>query len=112
MSTIDVTDASFDAAVLRSGRPVLLDFWAEWCPPCKQIAPTLDRIAHELGGQVTVAKLNIDDSPLTPSRYGVRGIPAMMIFKDGEMASMKVGVMSYRKLLEWLAESGVETLGG
>src|SRR3990167_4996563 len=79
MSTVTVTDESFDKDVLQASGPVLVDFWAEWCGPCKQIAPALEQIASELGGQVTVAKLNIEDSPTTPSRYGVRGIPTMKI---------------------------------
>jgi thioredoxin 1 len=107
MSTVTVTDESFEQDVLKAGKPVLVDFWAEWCGPCKQIAPALEQIAEELHDQVTIAKLNIEDSPTTPSRYGVRGIPTMMLFKDGQMASMKVGAMPKGKILEWLAETGV-----
>ena len=107
MSTVPVTDESFEQAVLKAEGPVLVDFWAEWCGPCKQIAPALDQISEELAGQVTIAKVNIEDSPTTPSRYGVRGIPTMMLFKDGHMASMKVGAMPKAKILEWLAETGV-----
>jgi thioredoxin 1 len=107
MSTVAVTDESFEQDVLKADGPVLVDFWAEWCGPCKQIAPALDQISDELAGHVTIAKLNIEDSPTTPSRYGVRGIPTMMLFKDGRMHSMKVGVMQKQKILEWLAETGV-----
>ncbi len=107
MSTVAVTDETFDKDVLQSGKPVLVDFWAEWCGPCKQIAPALEQIAAELGAHVTVAKLNIEESPTTPSRYGVRGIPTMMLFKDGQMASMKVGAMPKAKIVEWLNEAGV-----
>jgi len=101
MSTVKVTDESFEQDVLKSDKPVLVDFWAEWCGPCKQIA-------LELGGQVTIAKVNIEDSPTIPSRYGVRGIPTLMLFKDGQMASMKVGAMPKAKILEWLSEAGVQ----
>lgn len=108
MSTVAVTDDSFERDVLQADQPVLVDFWAEWCGPCKQIAPALEQISDELAGQVTIAKLNIEDSPMTPGRYGVRGIPTMMLFKGGQMASMKVGAMPKQKILEWLTEAGVK----
>jgi thioredoxin 1 len=111
MSTVKVTDESFEKDVLQASGPVLVDFWAEWCGPCKQIAPALEQIASELSGKVAIAKLNIEESPTTPSRYGVRGIPTMMLFKDGQMASMKVGAMPKQKILEWLAEAGVAAGG-
>ena len=109
MSTVKVTDESFESDVLQSAHPVLVDFWAEWCGPCKQIAPALEQLSDELTGKVTIAKLDIEQSPGTPSRYGVRGIPTMMLFKGGQMASMKVGAMPKQKILEWLAEAGVAT---
>ncbi len=105
MATHKVSDDSFEADVLKSGRPVLVDFWAEWCGPCKQIGPALEEIAAEMGDRVQVVKLNIDDNPMTPGRYGVRGIPTLMVFKDGKVASTKVGAMPKSKIVEWLNES-------
>ena len=107
MSTVKVTDDSFQADVLGSETPVLVDFWAEWCGPCKQIAPALEQLSDELAGKVTIAKLDIEQSPTTPSRYGVRGIPTMMLFRGGQMAAMKVGAMPKQKILDWLKEAGV-----
>lgn len=105
VATTKVSDDSFEADVLKSGRPVLVDFWAEWCGPCKQIGPALEEIAAEMGDRVQVVKLNIDDNPMTPGRYGVRGIPTLMVFKDGKVASTKVGAMPKSKIVEWLNES-------
>lgn len=105
MSTKPVSDASFDADVLNASGPVVVDFWAEWCGPCKQIAPALEDIATELGDKVTVAKVNIDDNPQTPAKYGVRGIPTLILFKDGQVASMKVGAMPKSKIQEWIESS-------
>ncbi len=91
---IHVTDSSFEDEVLSSDMPVIVDYWAEWCGPCKMIAPLLDEIADEYNGKLTIAKINIDDNQQTPQKYAVRGIPTLMIFKDGEVAGTKVGSMS------------------
>ncbi len=101
-SIVYTSDAEFDNDVLQSDKPVLLDFWAEWCGPCKMIAPILDDIASEYGGQVKVAKLNIDENPLTPPKYGIRGIPTLMLFKNGSVEAQKVGAMSKSQLTEFL----------
>jgi thioredoxin 1 len=105
MSTKPVSDQSFDADVLKAEGPVLVDFWAEWCGPCKQIGPSLEEIASEMDGTLTVAKINIDENPETPTKLGVRGIPTLMLFKDGEVAATKVGALPKSKLVEWINES-------
>ena len=105
MATKAVSDDSFESDVLKADGPVLVDFWAEWCGPCKQIAPALDEIAGEKNGQLTIAKVNIDENPMTPGKYGVRGIPTLMLFRDGELVSSKVGAMAKGKIEEWINES-------
>ena len=100
-----VTDDSFDADVLKSEKPVIVDFWAEWCGPCHQIAPALEEIAEEMSDKVIVAKLNIDENPSTPNKYGVRGIPTLMLFKDGQVAATKIGALPKSKLVEWVESS-------
>jgi thioredoxin 1 len=100
--SIEVTDASFDADVLNAEGPVLVDFWAEWCGPCKQISPALEEMAIEMDGKVTIAKVNIDDNPVIPSKYGVRGIPTLILFKGGEVAATKVGATPKSQLVEWV----------
>ena len=103
MTTTPVSDDNFEADVLKSERPVLVDFWAEWCAPCKAIAPALEELASDMDGRLTVAKINIDDNPLTPQKYGVRGIPTLMIFKDGQVAATKVGGnLRKSELAEWV----------
>ena len=102
MATKTVTDQSFASDVLGSEGPVLVDFWAEWCGPCRMIAPALEEIAGELGSKVTIAKLNIDENPDTPGRYGVRGIPTMLLFKDGQPVAQKVGAAPRSQIQQWL----------
>ncbi len=102
MSMVHVSDDSFEADVLKAENTVLVDFWAEWCGPCKVIAPALEEIANEMNGRLTVAKMNIDDNPLTPQKYGVRGIPTLMLFKNGEVAATKVGAVAKNQLQEWV----------
>ncbi len=97
-SIIHVADSTFEEQVLKSDSPVMVDYWAEWCGPCKMIAPILDEIADEYSGKLTIAKLNIDENQETPQKYAVRGIPTLMIFKDGEVAATKVGAVSKSQL--------------
>jgi thioredoxin 1 len=102
MATKQISDASFDADVLQSDKPVLVDFWAEWCGPCKQIGPALEELSDELGERVTIAKLNVDEHPDAPTRYGVRGIPTLILFKGGVPASKKTGAEPKSFIKRWL----------
>ena len=97
-----VSDASFDDDVLKSGTPVLVDYWAEWCGPCKAIAPILDELAQSYGGKLQIAKMNVDENREIPAKFGIRGIPTLMLFKDGQLAATKVGAMSKAQLTAFI----------
>ena len=105
MAITQVTDENFDDKVIGSKLPVVVDFWAEWCGPCKQIAPALEELASEYEGEITIAKVNVDENPVSPSKFGVRGIPALFLFKNGEMVSSKVGASPKASLQSWIEEN-------
>lgn len=105
MAVGKVSDADFESEVLKSNGPVVVDFWAEWCGPCRQIAPALEEIAGSLNGRVKIVKLNVDENPQTASKYGVMSIPTLMIFKNGELASRQVGAAPRQKLEQWITAS-------
>lgn len=104
MAIVNVTDDSFDNDVLKASGAVLVDFWAPWCGPCKQIAPLLEEVAADMGDKITIAKIDIDDNPNTPGKYGVRGIPTLTIFKDGNVQGTKVGAVNKGKLIDFINE--------
>ena len=104
-NTKAVTDETFDTDVLKSKGAVLVDFWAEWCGPCKAIGPALEEIAGEMAGKLTVAKVNVDENPVTPNNYAVRGIPTLILFKDGKPAATQVGAMPKSQLRNWIERS-------
>ena len=105
MATKNTTDENFETEVIKSGKPIVVDFWAEWCGPCKQVAPILDEISNEMSDQVIIAKHNIDQQPNIPTKYGVRGIPTMLIFKGGELKATKVGVTTKSNIVSWIKEN-------
>ena len=102
MASVSVTDANFENEVLQSDQPVMVDFWAEWCGPCKALTPVLDELADEMGDKVKVVKVNIDEAPEAPTKYGVRGVPTLMLFKDGQVVDTRVGGMPKSQLQEWV----------
>ena len=102
MSTHKVTDSSFDADVLKSAEPVVVDFWAEWCGPCRMIGPSLEEISTEMAGKVKIVKINVDENPAVAGKLGIRSIPALMIFKDGKLAAQKVGAAPKGELVKWI----------
>ena len=105
MATVSVTDESFENDVLKSEKPIVVDFWAEWCGPCKQIGPTLEEISDEMSSDVIIAKHDIDNEPNTPTKYGIRGIPTMLLFKSGELKATKVGASTKSNIVEWIKEN-------
>ncbi len=105
MAAVNVTDENFDTEVLKSEKPIVVDFWAEWCGPCKQIGPVLEEISNEMRDEITVAKHNIDNEPNTPTKYGIRGIPTMLLFKGGELKATKVGATTKSNIVSWIKEN-------
>jgi thioredoxin 1 len=100
--TVKATDSSFDQEVLKSDKPVLVDFWAEWCGPCRMIGPSLEEISREMDGKLKIVKLNIDENPMVPTKYGVRSIPTLLLFKDGQVAATKIGAEPKQRLVSWI----------
>ncbi|MDB9760457.1 thioredoxin [Pelagibacteraceae bacterium] len=105
MATKKITDESFEKDVIKASTPTIVDFWAEWCGPCKQIGPVLEEISDEMKGQVIIAKHNIDEEPNIPTKYGVRGIPTMLLFKDGQLKATKVGATTKSNIVSWIKEN-------
>ncbi|RCL89751.1 thioredoxin [Hyphomonas sp.] len=105
MAAVNVTDDEFDGLIGDSDLPVVVDFWAEWCGPCKQMSPHIDAVSEELAGQIKVAKIDVDENPIAPSKYGVRGMPTLMIFKNGKVAATHLGAMSKQAISDWIKQS-------
>ena len=105
MATVKVNDENFDTEVLKSSKPIVVDFWAEWCGPCKQIGPALEEISNEMSDEVIIAKHNIDNEPNTPTKFGVRGIPTMLLFKEGELKATQVGATTKSNIVSWIKEN-------
>ena len=105
MATVKITDENFETEVVKASKPVIVDFWAEWCGPCKMIGPILEELSDEFSDKVTIAKHNIDEEPNTPTKFGVRGIPTMLLFKDGELKSTKVGATPKSDIVSWIKEN-------
>ena len=105
MSTKKITDESFETDVVKASLPTVVDFWAEWCGPCKQIGPVLEEISEEMKNQVVIAKHNIDEEPNSPTKYGIRGIPTMLLFKDGQLKATKVGATTKSNIVSWIKEN-------
>ena len=105
MATKAITDESFDSDVIKSNKPTVVDFWAEWCGPCKQIGPVLEEISDEMKDQIVIAKHNIDQEPNTPTKYGIKGIPSMLLFKGGELKATKVGATTKSNIVSWIKEN-------
>jgi thioredoxin 1 len=105
MATKKITDESFETDVVKASMPIVVDFWAEWCGPCKQIGPILEEISDEMKEQVVIAKHNIDEDPNIPTKYGVRGIPTMLLFKDGQLKATKVGATTKSNIVSWIEEN-------
>ena len=105
MATKKITDESFETDVVKASIPTVVDFWAEWCAPCKQIAPVLEEISEEMKDQVVIAKHNIDEEPNSPTKYGIRGIPTMLLFKDGQLKATKVGATTKSNIVSWIKDS-------
>ena len=105
MAAVTVTDDDFDDVVSGSDMPVVVDFWAEWCGPCKQMAPHLEAVSEELKGKVKIVKINVDENPMAPSKYGVRGMPTLLVFKEGKVAATHLGAMSKQAISDWIRQN-------